>query len=92
VENWNHQIWDNPILPTKEWIDEFTNDIPVFLTRMDYHMALANSKALELAGIDNNAKNPDGGIIVKDTLTGEPTGILKDKAMELVSKCYSGTE
>jgi predicted amidohydrolase YtcJ len=82
--NWNHQIWDNPILPTKEWIDEFTNDIPVFLTRMDYHMALANSKALELAGIDNNAKNPDGGIIVKDTLTGEPTGILKDKAMELV--------
>jgi predicted amidohydrolase YtcJ len=82
--NWNHQIWDEPVLPRKDWIDEFTKDIPVFLIRMDYHMALANSKALKLAGINKDTISPDGGLIVIDPSTGEPTGILKDKAMELV--------
>ncbi len=83
--NWNHQNWDEKVLPSKEWIDSFTEDTPVFLNRMDYHMGLANSTALKLAGITKDTQSPEGGLIAKDSLTGEPTGILKDSAMDLVS-------
>ncbi|HPI36665.1 MAG TPA: amidohydrolase [Ignavibacteriaceae bacterium] len=82
--NWNQQNWDIKSLPSKEWIDEFSTDTPVFLSRMDYHMALANSAALKLAGITKDTPAPDGGWIEKDPVTGEPTGIVKDKAMNLV--------
>ncbi len=84
--NWNHQNWTEKSLPRKEWIDEFSSGTPVFIMRMDYHMALANSLALKLAGITKNTPNPPGGFIERDKETGEPTGILKDKAMELVQK------
>ncbi len=47
-------------------------------------MGLANSKALELAEITSETQNPEGGLIIKDSETGEPTGILKDNAMDLV--------
>ncbi|MBN1300904.1 MAG: amidohydrolase [Melioribacteraceae bacterium] len=82
--NWNHENWKNGELPRKEWIDDFSRDTPVFVVRMDYHMGLANSRALELAGISRHTPDPAGGKIVRDPITGEPTGILKDKAMELV--------
>ncbi|PKL89810.1 MAG: amidohydrolase [Ignavibacteriae bacterium HGW-Ignavibacteriae-2] len=82
--NWNHQNWDIKDLPSKEWIDEFSIDTPVFVSRADYHMALANSCALKLAGITKDTPDPVGGLIERSKLTGEPTGILKDKAMELV--------
>ncbi len=84
--NWNHQNWIEKTLPRKEWIDEFSNTTPVFVVRMDYHMALANSVALKLAGITKNTPDPPGGFIERDKLTGEPTGILKDKAMGLIQK------
>jgi len=83
--NWNHQNWDIKEMPNKKMIDEFTQDIPVFIHRMDYHSALANSYALKLAEITKDTPNPDGGTIVKDPITGEPTGMLKDKAMDLVA-------
>jgi len=82
--NWNHQLWKDAELPKKEWIDQFTKDTPVFVSRMDYHMVLANSYVLNLAGITKNTPDPAGGTIIKDPVTGEPTGILKDKAMDLV--------
>ena len=81
--NWNHQNWEVVELPHKDWIDQYTENIPVFVYRMDYHVALANSYVLKLAGIDRNTPNPVGGEIVKDK-NGEPTGILIDKAMDLV--------
>ncbi|PJA95912.1 MAG: amidohydrolase [Ignavibacteriales bacterium CG_4_9_14_3_um_filter_34_10] len=83
--NWNHQLFDKVELPTKEWIDEITKGIPVFVHRMDYHMALANSVALKQANITAETSNPVGGTIEKDE-SGEPTGILKDKAMDLIYK------
>ena len=82
--NWNHQNWESSQLPRKEWIDDFSTYTPVFVSRMDYHMALANSRALEFAGITKETPDPPGGEIVRDTNTGEPTGILKDKAMDYV--------
>jgi len=83
--NWNHHNWANSELPRKEWIDEDTKSTPVFLQRMDYHMGLANSFALQSAGITSATPNPAGGEIVKDA-NGEPTGILIDKAMDLIYK------
>ncbi len=80
--NWDHEWWGGE-LPRKEWIDEATGDTPVFIHRLDGHMALANSAALNLAGVDAATATPDGGEIVRDA-NGEPTGILKDKAMDLV--------
>lgn len=82
--NWDHESWEVKDLPTKEMIDNLTKDSPVFIDRFDGHMALANSKALTLAGITKDTKSPDGGEIVKDIKTGEPTGILKDAAMSLI--------
>lgn len=81
--NWDHEQWGGE-LPTKDWIDEATGDTPVFVYRLDGHMALANSVALELAGITAETQAPDGGMIVRDE-RGKPTGILKDNAMNLVT-------
>ncbi len=81
--DWDHEAWGGQ-LPTKEWIDSISPDNPIFVTRYDGHMALANSVALKRAGIDKNTKTPVGGEIEKDPATGEPTGILRDDAMNLV--------
>ena len=83
--NWNHQDWETKSLPSKDMIDDFSGDTPIFIYRMDGHLALANSLALKLAGITKDTQNPDGGIIEKNPLTGEPTGILKDNAIQLIS-------
>jgi predicted amidohydrolase YtcJ len=82
--DWDHEAWGGE-LPRRDWIDAVTPDNPVFVNRLDGHMALANSRALELAGVTQATKDPDGGLIVRDR-TGEPTGILKDEAMTLVNR------
>ena len=81
--NWDHENWTPARLPTRWLIDEVTGKSPVFVNRLDGHMALANSAALKLAGIDRQTVDPPGGAIVRDA-RGEPTGILKDAAMSLV--------
>ncbi|MDW8136904.1 MAG: amidohydrolase [Bacteroidota bacterium] len=82
--DWDHQQWPSRQLPRREWIDSVTSQTPVFVTRHDGHMGLANSLALRLAGIGRHTPDPPGGQIVRDPRTGEPTGILKDAAMDLV--------
>jgi predicted amidohydrolase YtcJ len=82
--NWDHHQFDPPELPKKEWIDPVTPDNPVCVNRLDGHMVLANSAALRLAGITGDTPAPEGGEIIRDSSTGEPTGILKDAAMDLV--------
>lgn len=79
---WNNDLWGGE-LPMASWIDEVTPDNPVWLTRMDGHMGLANSVALKLAGVTNLTKDPNGGKIIQ-TADGEPTGLLIDAAMELI--------
>ena len=81
--NWDHENWTPARLPTRWLIDGVTGKSPVFVNRLDGHMALANSAALKLAGIDRQTVDPPGGAIVRDE-RGEPTGILKDAAMSLV--------
>lgn len=81
--NWDHERWKSQALPTKALIDGVTEDNPVAVNRLDGHMILANSLALRAAGIDRNTKDPFGGTIVRDA-SGEPTGILKDNAQDLL--------
>lgn len=81
---WDHEQWPGAPLPTKELIDPVTPDHPVFVSRTDGHMVLANSLALRLAGVTKETKDPPGGVIVRDK-AGEPTGVLKDAAEDLVA-------
>ena len=83
--DWDDTKWAPAALPTKEMIDPVTGDTPVFVARYDGHMALANSAALRIAGITANTPDPPGGVIVRDA-HGEPTGALKDAAMDAVFK------
>jgi len=78
---WDHENWTPARLPTRQSIDAVTAGHPVFVNRLDGHMGLANSQALQLAGISRDTPDPPGGTIVRDA-AGEPTGVLKDAAME----------
>ena len=83
---WIETFWKPPQFPTRADLDKIAPDHPVYLTRADGHAAVANSAALKIAGIDQNTPNPFGGEILKDKQTGEPTGMLLDKAQGLVGK------
>ena len=80
--NWDHENWGGE-LPTREWIDQYTKDNPVFINRSDGHMGLANTAALKIAGITVDIKDVPGGDIVRNS-DGDLTGIFKDNAMNLV--------
>lgn len=82
---WDHEAWPSRALPTRKAIDSATPGHPVFVQRLDGHMALANSLAMKLAGVTRDTPSPDGGTIVRDE-TGEPTGVFKDNAMGLITK------
>ncbi|KAH9618689.1 hypothetical protein KSS87_020698 [Heliosperma pusillum] len=79
---WSNNLWGGE-LPMTTWIDDITPHNPVWLSRMDGHMGLANSLALKLAGISRDTKDPAGGTIMR-TADGEPTGVLIDAAMQLM--------
>lgn len=82
--DWDHERWPGAPLPTREWIDSVTPNNPVFVNRLDGHMGVANSAALRAAGITKNTAPIPGGEIVRNPRTGEPTGVLKDNAMDPV--------
>jgi predicted amidohydrolase YtcJ len=75
---WDHERWPGHPLPSRALIDSVTPEHPVWIRRPDGHIGLANSLALELAGITRETPDPPGGRIDRDPATGEPTGILRD--------------
>jgi predicted amidohydrolase YtcJ len=83
--DWDEQRWSPATLPTKELIDPVTPETPVWVNRYDGHESLANSVVLRLAGITAKTPDPPGGLIVRDA-QGNPTGVLKDSAQDLVVK------
>ncbi len=83
--NWYNIFWEDKSVPTKESLDKLIPDRPVFLLNAEAHGGWVNSKALEIAGIDKNTKDPEYGIIVRDE-SGEPTGVLYEWAIGLVVK------
>lgn len=84
--NWDEENWPSARLPTRQLIDPVTPKNPVFISRYDGHAALANSLALKLANVTRETPDPPGGVIVRDAVTGEPTGVLKDAAIDLVAR------
>ncbi|GAA4363883.1 amidohydrolase [Kangiella marina] len=82
---WNQVLWLNKEFPSKSSLDKTIAGRPVWLSRIDGHAGWANSKALELAGIDKSTPDPEGGKIIRDQ-SGEATGVLIDAAMDLVEQ------
>ena len=82
---WNQENWQEKVFPSKNMLDKVFSDTPVYFTRIDGHAAWVNTKALQLAGIDNSTPDPAGGKIIRNDKS-EPTGILIDNAMLLVGK------
>lgn len=82
--DWDHTLWGGD-LPDRAWIDAATPQHPVWLQRLDGHMALANSAAIRAAGVRDDVDDVPGGEIVRDR-DGVPTGIFKDNAMSLINR------
>ena len=76
---WDHTFWPDKKFPNRQQLDEVSAKNPVILTHISGHVAVANSLALQLAGINKTTPNPSGGEIEKDA-AGEPTGMLKEGA------------
>jgi len=79
---WDQNLWEDKNFPTKDSLDKYFPDLPIYLTRIDYHAAVVNSKALEKAHLDS-AYFVEGGVISVNA-EGLPDGILIDNAMQLV--------
>jgi hypothetical protein len=82
---WDHMLWADKTLPTRQDLDRVTGDHPTLLERIDGHIAITNSAALKAANITGQTKPPQGGAIDLDA-HGEPTGILRDTEMEAAEK------
>jgi len=81
---WNNADWQDADWPSKEDLDRVVPDYPVALTKKDGHVVWANSLALRMAGVDDETPDPPGGRIERDEETGQPTGIFKEEAMDLI--------
>jgi len=82
--HWEHEMFIDKKWPTKELIDKVSPQNPVILSRADGHSVLVNTYILKASGITKNTPDPFGGVIQKDPVTGEPTGILKENAENLI--------
>ena len=83
---WIETFWKPQAFPTRWDLDKIAPNNPVFLTRADGHGAVTNSAAFKIAGIDKTTESPFGGEIMKDKTSGEPMGMLLDRAQGLVAK------
>ncbi len=82
--HWEHEMFTDKQWPTKELIDPVSPDNPVVLSRADGHSVLVNSYVLKNSGITKDTPDPYGGEIQRDPATGEPTGIFKESAQQLI--------
>ncbi|QTN00087.1 amidohydrolase family protein [Sediminibacillus dalangtanensis] len=82
-EGWNENHWKDPVILQREELDEISPENPMMLTRICRHALLANSLAMEQAGINDKTENPQGGVIVRNT-SGKATGYFLDTAQEYI--------
>jgi len=83
---WDQNDWPIKEFPTRWDLDKVAPQNPVYLTRICGHMVWVNSKVLEMAGITKETKAPEGGKVIYDPSTGEPTGVFVDQAIDLVER------
>jgi predicted amidohydrolase YtcJ len=81
---WDETLWPVKALPTRWDLDEVSFGHPIFLNRVDGHLAVANTRALQLASVTIASRDPMGGKIDRNE-SGEPTGILRDTAQDAVT-------
>lgn len=79
-QGWDHTLWPEKKFPTRQDLDAISTDHPMFLGRIDGHVAVVNSLALKIAGITAKTPDPPGGRIARDPKTGEPTGMLDEES------------
>ena len=82
--SWDQNLWASKAFPTHNELDAVAPDNPVYLTRVDGHAGVANAKAMALAGVTRDTKDPDGGRIIRDA-AGRPSGTFVDGAQALVA-------
>jgi predicted amidohydrolase YtcJ len=82
-EGWDETLWPVKVLPTRWDLDEVSGNHPVYLERVDGHIGVANTRALQLASVTVASRDPEGGKIDRDD-AGTPNGILREKAQEAV--------
>ena len=82
-EGWDETLWPVKVLPTRWDLDEVSGNHPVYLERVDGHIGVANTRALQLASVTVASRDPEGGRIDRDD-SGTPNGILREKAQEAV--------
>jgi len=82
-EGWDETLWPVKVLPTRWDLDEVSGKHPVYLERVDGHIGVANTRALQLASVTVASKDPDGGKIDRDD-SATPNGVLREKAQDLV--------
>ena len=88
-QGWNESDWPENRMHTRDDLDAVAPYQPVALWRCDLHLAVVNSRALELAGIDENTPDPPDGVIAKDE-SGRPNGILRELAPNLIKAVITG--
>ena len=81
---WDHTLWPEKKFPTRQDLDVVSTVHPMVFGRLDGHVAIANSRALQIAGVTRDTPDPAGGHIERDASSGEPTGMLEESAMSLV--------
>ena len=81
---WDHTLWPEKKFPDRQNLDAVSTDHPMVFGRLDGHVAIANSRALKIAGVTRATPDPPGGHIERDASSGEPTGMLEESAMSLV--------
>jgi predicted amidohydrolase YtcJ len=86
---WDHSLWPGGEFPTRQDLDRVAPKHPVWLRRKCGHAGWANTRGLELAGITAETPDPPGGAIDHDLATGEPTGILKETALDLMARLFA---
>jgi predicted amidohydrolase YtcJ len=83
--SWDQNDWAVKEFPSHEMLSNAAPNNPVYLTRVDGHAAMVNKAALDAAGVNKDTRDPEGGRIIRDA-QGNPTGVLVDQAMRLVSR------
>lgn len=81
AHGYDNAFFENNAHPTREDLDHISTEIPMFILHVSGHVAVVNSKALELIGWTEDTPNPEGGVLQRDPVTGELNGLIEEKAV-----------
>lgn len=82
---YDNAFFENSAHPNRKELDAISTDIPMIVLHISGHVAAVNSKALEIVGWTKDTPNPEGGIIQRDPITGELTGVVEEKAVKAIT-------